>query len=219
MFRSRAMSTVERETQREDLRGRIVEAARDIVSEQGLDGLSMRALAVRIGHSPGTIYLHFQGKDELLRSVMAEGFRRLGEVMRGEIAKVGEGASYMERYAATGRGYARFAVEHTGYFRAMFKMPRVAQLESCPELPPEVLSEDFEASKDHAVNLLRKASEAGQVRVDDPVRAAVVGWGLVHGLTSLYLSGHLRDRASNNEEFMDLVESAIQALRTGWQPR
>ena len=213
------MSTAEREAQREDLRERIVEAARDIVSEEGLDGLSMRALAVRIGHSPGTIYLHFQDKDELLRSVMAEGFRRLGEVMRAEIAKVGVEASYMDRYAATGRGYARFAVEQTGYFRTMFKLPRVAQLEACPELPPEALSEDYEASKDHSVELLRKAAEAGQVSVDDPVRASTVGWGLVHGLTTLYLSGHLRDRAANNEEFMDLIESAIQALRTGWQPR
>ena len=49
--------------------------------------------------------------------------------------------------------------------------------------------------------------------------SALVGWGLIHGLTTLYLSGHLRDRASNNGEFMDLVESAIQALRTGWQPK
>jgi AcrR family transcriptional regulator len=49
----RGMSTTEREAQREDLRERIVEAARDIVSEQGLDALSMRALGLRIGHSPG----------------------------------------------------------------------------------------------------------------------------------------------------------------------
>lgn len=212
------MSTTEREAQREDLRERIVEAARDLVSEKGLEGLSMRALALRIGHSPGTIYLHFQDKDELLRSVMAEGFRRMGEMTRAEMEKLGASASHMERFAATGRGYARFALEHTGYFRAMFKMPRVAHLEACPELPADALPEDYEESKEHGVMLLRKAAEAGQVEVGDPDRAMAVAWGLIHGLTSLYLSGHLRDQAETHEEFMGLIESAIGALRTGWQP-
>lgn len=214
------MSTVERETQREDLRERIVEAARDIVSEQGLDALSMRALAVRIEHSPGTIYLHFQDKDELLRSVMTEGFKRLARSMEREIEKVGGSATPLEKYAATGRAYARFALENTGYFRAMFKMPRVAQLEGCPESSPEDGPTAAHArSKESAVALIRAAVEAGEMEVADAERAAVVGWSLIHGLTSLYVSGHLGEQARSHDEFMDLVESAIQTLATGWRPR
>ncbi len=214
------MSTVERETQREDLRERIVEAARDIVSEQGLDALSMRALALRIEHSPGTIYLHFQDKDELLRSVMPEGFKRLSRSMEREIEKVGAEATPLERYAATGRAYARFALENTGYFRAMFKMPKVAQLEACPESPEEEGPvRGHERSKGRAVDLIRAAAAAGQVEVADPERAAVVGWALIHGLTSLYVSGYLGEQAQSHEEFMELVENAIQALGAGWRPR
>lgn len=211
------MSTAEREAQRGDLRERIVEAARDIVSEQGLDALSMRALALRIDHSPGTIYHHFQDKEELLGSVMTEGFKRLGASMAREIEKVGAGAGPLERYAATGRAYARFALENTGYFRAMFEMPGVAQLESCPELPEtgDVAAADF----DFAVDLLRQASERGEVEVTDPGRAALVGWGLVHGLTSLYVSGHLGGNARSHDEFMELIESAIQVLGAGWRTK
>lgn len=216
------MGTVGKEAQREDLRERIVEAARDIVSEQGLDALSMRALAVRIGHSPGTIYLHFQDKDELLRSVMSEGFKRLGASMEREIEKVGLSATPMQRYAATGRAYARFALENTGYFRAMFEMPGVAQLEACPA-PPERATGSADApggpSYEFAVDLLRRASEGGEVTITDPTRAAVVGWSLIHGLTSLYVSGHLGDEVGTHEEFMGLVEEAIEALGTGWRPR
>lgn len=203
--------------QREDVRARIVEAARDIVSEEGLDALSMRALGVRIGHSPGTIYQYFQDKDELLRSVMQEGFTRLARSMETELGKVDPGARELTRAAAMGRGYARFALENTGYFRSMFKMPGVAQLEGCPEsagpdLPPEV-------SKDHGAEMLRRAMESGEADVGDPERAALVGWGLIHGLTSLYLSGHLQARVSSHEEFMELIESAIEALGQGWLPR
>jgi AcrR family transcriptional regulator len=213
------MSTAEKEAQREDLRARIIEAARDIVSEQGLDALSMRALAVRIDHSPGTIYLHFRDKDELLRSVMTEGFRRLGDSMRAETEKLAPGARPMERYAATGRAYALFALENTGYFRAMFKMPKVAQLEGCPESPAGDGPAYPEGSKDHVVELIRRAAAEGEIAVEDPERAAVVGWGLIHGLTSLYLSGHLVDQVRSHEEFMQLVEGAMDSLRSGWQPR
>ena len=213
------MSVAERETQREDLRERIVEAARDIVGEEGLDALSMRALGVRIGHSPGTIYQHFQDKDELLRSVMEEGFKRLGASMEREVEKLPAGAGPLDHYAATGRGYARFALENTGYFRAIFKMPQVAHLEGCPEAPDPDLEISPEASKTRGPELLRRAVEAGELAVDDPERAAVVGWGLIHGLTSLYLSGHLGDRVGSHEEFMELVENAMEAIGQGWLPR
>lgn len=217
------MSKAERDVPREkgsvpeDLRQRIIEAARDIVSEQGLEGLSMRALALRIGHSPGTIYLHFQDKEELLRTVMEEGFRRLSECMRQEIRSAGPGATHLEQYAATGRGYARFAVDHTGYFKVMFKLPRVAQLEDCPELPGAPHSDEYESSRDYGVSLLRRAVQAGQAEMEDPAREWAIGWGLVHGLTSLYVSGHLRDQAANHEQFMELIERGIQVLGCGWR--
>ncbi len=212
-------STAERDAQREDLRERIVEAARDIVSEEGLDALSMRALGLRIGHSPGTIYLHFQDKDELLRSVMTEGYKRLGESVEAELAKLGGTAGGLARYAAMGRGYARFALENTGYFRSMFKMPRVAHLDACPEAESPDTGVPSEGSRSHGTELLRRASEAGEANVGDPSRAELVGWGLIHGLTSLYLSGHLQDQVSSHEEFMELIESAIEAIGQGWLPR
>lgn len=211
-------STAERETHREDLRERIVEAARDIVSEEGLDALSMRALGLRIGHSPGTIYLHFQDKEELLRTVMTEGFERLGASMELELANVATGAGARDRLAAMGRGYARFALENTGYFRSMFKLPRVAQVEGCPENPGGT-EEAGEAGRVDIGELLARASDQGQVKVDDPQRAAVMGWGMIHGLTSLYLSGHLSEVVGSNEEYMDLIESAMDALHEGWRPR
>ncbi len=215
------MGTTEQETAAEsrDLRERIVEAARDIVGEQGLDGLSMRALAVRIEHSPATIYHHFRDKEELLGSVMAEGFARLGRSMEEEMEEAGAGATPLERYAATGRAYARFALENTGYFRAMFEVPGVAYLEQCPEQRPVPEGEPGTDSFDSLVDLLRQASDSGEVRVDDAERAAVIGWGLIHGLTSLYVSGRLRGQADSHEEFMELVDGAIRTFGVGLKPR
>jgi AcrR family transcriptional regulator len=212
------MSTVEREAQREDLRERIVEAARDIVGEEGLDALSMRALGVRIGYSPATIYLHFRDKDELLRSVMEEGFKRLGAVVREEMSVLESEPSALDRLAATARGYARFALESTGYFHAMFKIPGVARLEGCPVAESGTTGAlGAPLTAGDAADLLRQARTAGEAGIPDPDRAALMGWGLMHGLTSLYLSGHLADHVASHEEFMELIESAIEGLRAGWK--
>lgn len=206
------MSTTEREAQREDLRERIVEAARDIVGEEGLDALSMRALGGRIGYSPATIYLHFRDKDELLRSVLEEGFKRLGVAVAEELAKGPAEVSTLEHLAATARGYARFALENTGYFRAMFEMPGVAHMQDCPE-PCGAGA----MSRESAVSLLRRAQADGHLGEGDPERVVVLGWGLMHGLTSLYLSGHLAGEVASHEEFMGLIDRAIDTLRAGWE--
>jgi AcrR family transcriptional regulator len=212
------MNTVEREAQREDLRDRIVEAARDIVGEQGLDALSMRALGERVGCSPATLYLHFQDKGDLLRRVMEEGFTRLAAVVEEELGRLESKDSALERLSAMARGYARFALTNTGYFRAMFEVPGVARLEGCPGDPAGPFEPaDPAVSFEGAASLLRRARSVGEANVADPDRAAVVGWGLIHGLTSLYLSGHLAGHVASHGEFMDLIESAIGALRSDWK--
>jgi hypothetical protein len=87
-------------------------------------------------------------------------------------------------------------------------MPGVARMQGCPEpCAPEGLTQEG------AVALLRRAHEAGQVAAD-PDGMALMGWGLMHGLTSLYLSGHLAGQVEGREEFLDLIDGAIGALRT-----
>ena len=103
-----------REKAKEALRTRIVEAARDIVSEEGLDALSMRALAERIEYSPATIYLYFRDKEELLRDVVEQGFRRMSATVQEQTAalpgdaRAGHGSS--RRWSAACRNRVRWIV-------------------------------------------------------------------------------------------------------------
>ena len=121
-------SAERREREKEALRTRIVEAARDIVSEKGLDALSMRAIAERVEYSPGTLYLYFRDKDELLHEVVAEGFRRLSDAGKSQLEALPSGSGPVDEHRALGRAYARFALEHTAYFRVMFELPTVARV-------------------------------------------------------------------------------------------
>jgi hypothetical protein len=65
---------------------------------------------------------------------------------------------------------------------------------------------------------VRDARDAGLIRVAGPERGALISWGLIHGLTSLYLSGHLAHTVGTHEDFLQLVEEAMDTMRTGWGP-
>jgi AcrR family transcriptional regulator len=204
--------TERREREREALRTSILEAARDILSEQGLDALSMRAIAERIEYSPATIYLHFKDKDELIHCVVEEGFERMGAYMAEEIETCGAEATAVDHHFAMGLAYARFALENTAYFRVMFELPTCAQVE-CLTDPGHPMTGDVAFNQ--IVATVQRSMDAGAVRMPDAHRGAVIGWGLVHGITSLFLAGHLKDTVTTPGEFLDLVAEAMGVMHEG----
>lgn len=63
----------------EQLRELIISAALDIVSDNGLSGVSAREIARKIGYSPGTLYNLFESLDDLLLHVEARMLDALDE--------------------------------------------------------------------------------------------------------------------------------------------
>jgi AcrR family transcriptional regulator len=60
----------------------IIDAALALMADRGVRGLSMAAIARRVGFAPSAIYRHFRGKDALLDAVL----ERVRERMHGAIA-------------------------------------------------------------------------------------------------------------------------------------
>jgi len=58
---------------------KIIEAARTIISEQGIQGATIREIAKKAGVSTGAIYHYYDSKEAVLYDVMDEG---LGEIKR-----------------------------------------------------------------------------------------------------------------------------------------
>jgi AcrR family transcriptional regulator len=203
-----------REREKEALRTRIVEAARDIISERGLDALSMRAIAERIEYSPATIYLYFRDKDELLGEVIRAGFGLMEEYMVAEFEAMGNPVTPAGEHRAMGRAYARFGLENTAYFRVMFELPSVPQLAGLPECREEDGGEPRLLEQ-----TIQRAIDEGLYRSGDARTWALVAWGLIHGLTSLYLSGHLGSSVESHDAFLALVEEAMDSLGLGMHPR
>ena len=67
-------------------RKRILEEAIGIMHREDVNGITMRGLAGRIGHSAATIYSHFESKQELEREIVLHGFAELEQALAPSFA-------------------------------------------------------------------------------------------------------------------------------------
>lgn len=102
--------------QKADLKARILEAARAIVLADGFAGLTMRKIAQAIEYSPGTLYLHFAGRDDIARDLCIGGFRDLVAALT-PVAAVAEPRARLEALADA---YVRFGLEQAETYRLVF---------------------------------------------------------------------------------------------------
>ncbi len=68
-----------RERYRSELRAETLSAARDLIKEEGYQGLTLRKLAQRMGCSPMALYSYFADKQALLTALALEGFEKLAK--------------------------------------------------------------------------------------------------------------------------------------------
>ncbi len=101
---------------KEELRQNIIEAAMKIFVAEGYEKTSLRNIAESIEYSPGTIYLHFKDKDELLFAVHEVAFIKFFEVM----APVLLVPDTRERLLVMGRIYIQFAFDNPELYGLMF---------------------------------------------------------------------------------------------------
>lgn len=84
---SRAAASTRKPTRREELgiesRRKIVEAARSLMAERGFAGTSISAVSRRSGLPSGSIYWHFDSKEDLLAAVIEEGAQRWFDALPG----------------------------------------------------------------------------------------------------------------------------------------
>ncbi len=168
------------EQEKQELRHTILTAAGQLFLEQGYEHFSLRKVAERIGYSPTTIYLYFRDKDDLLFTVVDEGFTRFGQQLAAAAAST---ENPWERIIALGRAYISFGLEHPVYYQLMF-MQRSDFLTRQQTGDGQTRIATFLVLQ-QAVQL---AIDAGVLRPGDAKGYSDVFWALVHGMVSLAIS-------------------------------
>ena len=167
-----------------NLREALVQAGLKLLSEGGVEGLSLRAAAQLAGVSHAAPYRHFKDKDALVAAIAEQGFRLLTASMRAELALLdaSQAADPHQRLAAVGKGYVQFALQHPAYLRVIFGGV-LAKDRTTPELKLAG-NEAYETLR----GLVAEGVARGELVGGDADTLSLACWSMVHGLSHLLIS-------------------------------
>lgn len=171
------------ELERQQLRKLIMDAARELFVSRGVEAVTMREIAKRIGYSATSIYLHFADKEALIRAVCDSDFLALADVLKNNLVS----DDPVERMLAIGRGYAQFALNYPNHYRMMF------MTEHPPCNPDSSCIQKNNAEQDAYFQLKTVVNEvflAGKFKADlnDADLIAQTIWAGMHGVCALQIS-------------------------------
>lgn len=197
-------------------REQILSCACDLYVEEGLDALSMRRMAERLGVTAPALYRHYENKQRVLVDLVGEAYR----VLLGYLSRALEGETPWERFRRAGEGYLDFALEQPRMYQVLYAAPDVIGFE---ELPEETAAQAC-AIGQFWNDRVRECMDAGLLERGDPEAVSATLWAHAHGLVSIWLRGMVgldEDgfralfRASSRRVLAGLATDALRArLRT-----
>lgn len=172
---------------------RILETAATLIAEDGVRSVSFREVARRAGVSHQTPYHHFGNLQGILTALARQGFSELTASMRRAADAVSPDP--LDRLQAAGTAYVRHAISHIGHLRVMFERSLVdvheCQLEEAAE------------TYGFLTELVHTAHAHGYGAALDPEVLTHLCWSVVHGLTTLWVEGHLENKTPRTPEELD----------------
>jgi AcrR family transcriptional regulator len=155
----------------------LVEVAKTVIAERGLEGFTLREVARRIGVTHVAAYRHYADRRALLAAVPEHGFRRLRR--RLEHARSGTPAALELRLHAILAAYLRFCWDERALTAVMFG-PRLSRGGEFPHLEAAVM-ESLGIIAD-TIATLAPAPARRRRRARD---LALALWTFVHGFSTL----------------------------------
>jgi len=192
--------TERREREREEVRRKILEAARELFTTEGYERVTMRRIADAIEYSPTTIYNHFADKSALVDALCEEDFSRL----LTSLARVELPADPVEKIRQLGRAYAQFGQENPNHYRYMFMTPFEQKAGADHELSPS-----GEAAFRLLHDAVREAVRSGRFVPVEPLAAAQVLWASLHGVVALLIT-YRPDKFPHGAAAPDLVDRVVE---------
>ena len=181
------MATADRRArEKESLRQKILDAARDLFVVHGYEGVTLRKIAESIEYAPGTIYSYFKDKEELIRALCLADWQAFEQSFPRDT----QPSSPLAAIRGLGIAYIRFALAHPNQYRLMFMTAKPAELH---ELDAETLAKRGDPTMDGYALLRRTvqgAIDAGLLReeLNDAELVAQTLWAGVHGMASLQIT-------------------------------
>lgn len=176
-------------------RQQVLNAARDLCNEHGVDGLSIKEVADRLGIRPPSLYAHFDGLGEIRKELAQWGHHLLAQRLRDSAVAL-SGANGV---IAAARAYLAFVRDEPGLYSAT--------------VASGVMSDP--GSRDAAsewLSVLQRLLESMGLDHDDRIHALRGIRSMVHGFGQLEAGGQFRTEVDRDASFDRMLRTFVEAL-------
>jgi AcrR family transcriptional regulator len=205
------LSKQRRERERQELRTKIFDAARELFADQGYDAVTLRKVAEAINYSPTTIYLYFEDKESLIREIVSHDFKDYAK----EFSVCAKADDPWEKLLCAGRAYVSWGIAHPYHYRMMFM-----SLSSGTETKLIEPLDDPSIHETYALlqSIVREAIKEGCFRPDFSDEELVVQmlWAGMHGIVSMHIAKG-RDVNISWKSVEEVSEAMMNAFMRGLQ--
>ncbi|SFS42182.1 TetR/AcrR family transcriptional regulator [Saccharopolyspora flava] len=211
-----------RERFREQTRNEAKQVAMEQLAESGPSGISVNAIAKRMGVTGPALYRYFANRDALLTELVADGYRDLAEVLEGVVREHRRKAPE-NRFREVAVAFRAWALEGPQRFLLLFGTPVPGYV--APEETFELADRAFRSVLEPLAALAPESPPSGALdrqllswreRRGGPqpplpaLRKAVRAWSRLHGVISLEVTGQFAGTGVDPEPlFRAEVESVL----------
>ena len=190
-----------------DLKEACIQAAREVIVEQGVEGLSMRDVARKLAISHQAPYRHFPSRDHLLAEIMRRCFEDFADYLDQNANAHSEDA-----LRAMGEAYLTYAALKPLEYRLMFGTPWPE-----PAAHPELVKHAVHAFDVLRQTLLHKHGGKKDAKKQAELEAMFI-WSALHGLATIEQSNVMQHLVlspgvqTHSKNFMMLmIKSALES--------
>ncbi len=175
----------------------ILDAALELFLEQGEDRVTVEMIADKVGIGKGTIYKHFETKNEIYLLLMI----RYEEALAERFEQIRE-SDDKERLA---RDYFHFRIADPKRYQLFDRIEnKVIKDHAVPELV-EKLHRIRAANFDHLTRIVRSRIDEGTLEDVPEIYHICIAWALAHGAVALMESPFYQRLIDDKADFLDFL--------------
>jgi AcrR family transcriptional regulator len=180
-----------------DLQSSLLDTATAMITEHGIEALSLRKLAERIGVSRTAAYHHFKDKNDLLAAIAAQGFSSWQQQAE-EIFGNNE-LSDTEKYQTFVHYYVHFATQNSAVYKLMFGSTLWKKKDETQHSSQRLIDVAY-PSFQYQVKMTEAWQQKGILpKSQNSLRLAQVTWATLHGIAQLVIDGIYADASQIDE--------------------
>lgn len=174
-------------TKSEKTRERILDAAAKTFREKGYAATRLADIAAAADTQAGSLYYHFDSRNQLLDEVLERGIARVFEAVRERVERLGPDASGRDRLLVAIEAHLGFVLKHDDYASANIRL--------FGQTPAAIKRRHIRKHRVYAAywkDLLESAQAAGEIRKDADLSLARLSlFGMMNWSLEWYRPGRL----------------------------